>query len=257
MKKLVPAALVFVLISLLAFAASPSVNPEDSSPIKRAGEYEPFVVLELFTSQGCSSCPAADRLLHQIKSAARENVIPLSYHVDYWNYIGWEDPYSSANFTRKQSLYNHKFKNRGNYTPQLVINGKEHLVGSDKTRLLPRMDSYKHLKALNEVGLSDVLKSENKVSFIYSVSGAVHQKNIKALLVLDQRETLVERGENRSRKLLNSNIVLLEQIENLSSNSGKMSLSIPKNIGKEEVLHLVVLIENQNYDITAARKVTL
>ena len=99
-------------------------------PIKLE-DFKPIVVLELFTSQGCSSCPPADALLNEVKYKYSNNqVIALSYHVDYWNYIGWKDPFSKKEFSDKQRAYSSKFYSNSIYTPQIVVNGKEHFVGS-------------------------------------------------------------------------------------------------------------------------------
>jgi hypothetical protein len=86
------------------------------------------VVLELFTSQGCSSCPPADRLLSTL--GARDGVVALAFHVDYWNYIGWRDPFSSAAATARQRRYGAAIAGGKVYTPMLVIDGREHVVGS-------------------------------------------------------------------------------------------------------------------------------
>ncbi len=88
------------------------------------------VVVELFTAQGCSSCPPADRLLAQLGEEA--GVVPLAFHVDYWNHIGWTDPFSSAEWSRRQEAYVRELGARGSYTPQAVIDGGAELVGSDE-----------------------------------------------------------------------------------------------------------------------------
>lgn len=93
------------------------------------GGSEP-VVLELFTSQGCSSCPPADELLRQLASDRDLHVIPLAYHVDYWNHLGWRDPFSSRQWSQRQGEYVRAMKLESAYTPQLVINGSRQLVGS-------------------------------------------------------------------------------------------------------------------------------
>jgi hypothetical protein len=93
---------------------------EDGSP----------VVLELFTSQGCSSCPPADALISELGSA--KGVIPLAYHVDYWNNLGWSDPFSSHQFSERQSAYSRAMDLGGEYTPQMVIGGESQFVGSDR-----------------------------------------------------------------------------------------------------------------------------
>ena len=89
-------------------------------------------VLELFTSQGCSSCPPADRLLGTYTS--KENVIALSFHVDYWDRLGWKDPFSSKAFTERQYNYASAMKAEV-YTPQLVINGQSEMIGSDESKI--------------------------------------------------------------------------------------------------------------------------
>jgi len=101
-----------------AFSQS-SAAPEDSP-----------VVLELFTSEGCSSCPPADELLSRI-GALTTGVIPLAYHVDYWDSLGWSDPFSSGQWTARQVVYVRAMQLSGSYTPQIVINGRWQCVGSD------------------------------------------------------------------------------------------------------------------------------
>jgi hypothetical protein len=89
------------------------------------------VIVELFTSQGCSSCPPADALLAQL--AARGDVIALSFHVTYWDHQGWRDPFSNEVFTHRQGAYAHAFKLPSLYTPQMVVGGRREFVGSDRT----------------------------------------------------------------------------------------------------------------------------
>src|SRR5690606_23996855 len=88
------------------------------------------VVVELFTSQGCSSCPPADRFLGEL--AARPGVIALGLHVDYWDYIGWKDPYARRAHTERQRDYSRTLNQRYVYTPQMVINGAFQAIGSDR-----------------------------------------------------------------------------------------------------------------------------
>ena len=93
------------------------------------------VLVELFTSEGCSSCPPADRLLRALEGQRIQgaDVIVLSEHVDYWDYLGWRDPFSNAQFSRRQQDYSRMFRNNGVYTPQMVINGRVEFVGNNGT----------------------------------------------------------------------------------------------------------------------------
>ena len=92
------------------------------------------MVIELFTSQGCSSCPPADRLLSRLaeEPAYRGKVVPLAFHVDYWNYIGWTDPFSSPRWSERQRDYGRSLGLGTVYTPQLVIDGRSECVGSQE-----------------------------------------------------------------------------------------------------------------------------
>lgn len=95
------------------------------------------MIVELFTSEGCSSCPLADQLLSRLEKeqpAAGVEIIALGEHVDYWNRLGWEDPYSSPQFSRRQMQYAQAFRIEAAYTPQLVIDGRVELLGSDARR---------------------------------------------------------------------------------------------------------------------------
>jgi hypothetical protein len=106
------------------------VEPRASTAAKASAPEDSPVVLELFTSEGCSSCPPADELLSKIGSSST-GVIPLAYHVDYWDSLGWSDPFSSGQWTARQAVYVREMELSGSYTPQIVINGRWQCVGSD------------------------------------------------------------------------------------------------------------------------------
>ncbi|WP_083158097.1 DUF1223 domain-containing protein [Allomuricauda sp. CP2A] len=217
----------------------------------------PFVVLELFTSQGCSSCPPADRVLEKVKKEFPETVFALSYHVDYWDYIGWKDPFAKSSYTKKQSNYNRKFGSPNNYTPQLVVNGKEHFVGSNQSKAYSKIGYYTSQTTENSVAILDTQRLRDKISFKYSTTGDLSHKLLRAVLVIDEHTTQVKRGENRNRTLRNSNIVVNERYIDLESQTGSSSIAIPALVTPTDDLTLMLLMESESLDITAAAKIQI
>src|SRR3984885_8858207 len=98
--------------------------------VRPAAAAEPRAVVELFTSQGCSSCPPADKIIGEL--AKDPSVIALSMPIDYWDYLGWKDTLADARFSARQQAYSRVRGDRGVYTPQVVVNGSVHLIGSDR-----------------------------------------------------------------------------------------------------------------------------
>src|SRR5262249_36990486 len=127
MRFLVPAAMAVVAAGA---AASP---PASTGAVPREG----VVLLELFTPQGCSSCPPADRVLSALgqDESLRERVVPLAFHVDYWDRIGWTDPFGSSRWSARQEAYGRRFRLDGVYTPQLVLDGRAEMNGSQEARI--------------------------------------------------------------------------------------------------------------------------
>ncbi|MEM1002362.1 MAG: DUF1223 domain-containing protein [Bacteroidota bacterium] len=225
------------------------------SPVKKNSiENENKIILELFTSQGCSSCPPADRILDEVKS---KDIIALSYHVDYWNYIGWTDPFSKADFTKKQEDYAAKFNSSSLYTPQLVINGQEHFVGSNKNLVKQKIKEYSNKGNLNTIDLSEVIMSDEKVKFNYDIKGDLDEKFVRTILVINERKTKVKRGENSNKELINTNIVVKEQRFKLIELKGEGRLIIPEIVESDDQLSLIVVVENSGLDITGASQKSL
>mgnify|MGYP001791440178 CR=1 FL=1 len=236
----------FIFIFLISFF---SLNAQE----------KPVVVLELFTSQGCSSCPPADRLLEEIKNNNdSDRVIPVAYHVDYWDYIGWKDPFASKDYTNKQRDYAEKFLSSSIYTPQLVINGDEHFVGSDKVRIERRIKQILHRGSnSNTIEITDLKIKDKKVDFSYKVDGKTKKRNICFLLTIDKRVTPVKRGENTNRTLTNTNIVILEKIVSLIEKEGKMTLSIPDIIEPKDEIKLIAITKDKDLLVTSGIQIKL
>lgn len=215
------------------------------------------VVLELYTSQGCSSCPAADDLLSEAKTTYDTHVIPLSYHVDYWNYIGWKDPFSKAIFTEKQRLYSQKFNSSTIYTPQVVVNGAEHFVGSNRKLLKAKISEYSKKQTTHNVQLTHLEKLSNSVVLNYHLKGELKEKRLRIAVLIEDRITSVKRGENRNRILKNANIVVAEQYVKDLQTEGVLEIKIPEIVQTKDKLRVVAILENEAFDILGASQLAL
>lgn len=212
----------------------------------------PFVVMQLFTSQGCSSCPAADALAEEIKKEYTDkNVMILSYHVTYWDLLGWKDPFGKKAYTEMQYAYANKFKERRVYTPQIVVNGKEHFIGSDEYILRKKLKQYLKKSVDNSVKLTTT-KKENQLQIAYEVSGKLSNKKIVFALVLDKKTTQVKRGENASKALSNSNIVIQQKEVSLEKTTGKTNIELPPNYTN---MRLIAFIQDENLNITGGNQI--
>lgn len=161
-------------------------------------------VIELFTSEGCSSCPPADRLLSKLKAEGDSNVFVLSYHVDYWDRLGWKDPFSRAAFTQRQGQYAQRFGLDGSYTPQMIVNGEEEFVGSDEKRLRTSLAKTMSDNVAVKAGIATTDKREWQL--VYSLSSATGL-TLNVALVQAEAVTDVKRGENGGRTLRHVNVV--------------------------------------------------
>ncbi len=172
---------------------------------------QPIAVIELFTSQGCSSCPSADRLLSQIIADARidgRKIFALSFHVDYWNRLGWNDPFSERKYSERQYEYANVMQGSSVYTPQMVVNGSTQFVGSNADDLNNAL--AKSLNAKPEVTfktLTATLQDGKKPYIQYSLEGDFTGCKINFALVSLKETTQIKRGENNGRILKNENVV--------------------------------------------------
>lgn len=171
------------------------------------GERRP-VVVELFTSEGCSSCPPADRLLAQLDAeqpVPGTEIIALGWHVDYWNQLGWADVFSSAEFTARQHDYAEAFGTSGVYTPQMVVDGVTEFIGSDAAQAR-RSIARAALAPKAEVHLSRVAASAGDVRVsvrVEQLAAAQSSEKADVFLVVTENHlgSNVLRGENAGRRL--------------------------------------------------------
>ena len=234
-----------------------SFSISGNGPVKEMAKAEPgFAVVELFTSEGCSSCPAADELAIALSKEYTKDVYFLGYHVDYWNYIGWKDRFSKADYTERQRQYAAVFKLNSIYTPQVVINGKKELVGSDPTRLRKAITEELKIMAPYEIGVSAKL-SQNEISVSYTT--AVSEKHfLKLALVQVHAETPVKKGENSGRYLKHINVVRnIQTIAISKKGDGQTSFSIPADLLASNVKIIAFVQHKGDLKIVAAAHATV
>ncbi|GAB3498964.1 DUF1223 domain-containing protein [Spirosoma knui] len=227
----------YVLILLTAFGLAASRSTK--GPVPPAPQ--PVVVLELFTSQGCSSCPPADRLLHGLTQQASQSgkaVYSLSFHVDYWNRLGWQDPFSSKLFTDRQRLYDRTLKTQ-TYTPQLIINGRQDVVGGQRARIEQAIQAIQKQPASAFIAVTGkAIRDAKQVSVDYALSTSGPYR-VNVALVQKEARTNVGTGENGGRTLLNTNVVRQFKTIEQAGTSGSVTLAMPSGLSADQTAVLV------------------
>ena len=210
----------------LPWALAVLIGAADAS----ADQAAPPVLVELFTSQGCSSCPPADALAGEL--AKRDDVVVLSYHVNYWDYIGWADPFATDDTTNRQYLYAAALKLGNVYTPQMVIGGIADVVGSDERRVTRAIETVRtrlpQAPAIAIAGTGDGVR--------VTLGPGRYDGVADVLLVLFDRrhETDVRRGENRGRRLTNYNSVRrFERIGGWTGEAAEIDLAAAELAGSD------------------------
>jgi len=203
---------------------------------KKTKEQDGFALVELFTSEGCSSCPTADAILEEVqKKYIDKNVLVVAYHVDYWDKLGWKDVFSKAIFTERQNYYSNLFRLNSIYTPQVVVNGRKEFVGSNKARLTSSIDEQLAEKSAASIKLKATLNSLEKIEVSYS-GESVNSKNEQLVLLLVQRTATNKksRGENEGRTLHHINIV--REISYLTETKEATKIfDLPQGLMKEDI----------------------
>lgn len=238
-------------------AASMKAVEKEAASAKTVEEKRSPVLVELFTSEGCSSCPPADELLARMdreQPVVGAEIIVLSQHVDYWNDLGWADPYSSASFSERQNEYASAFHHDGVYTPQMVVDGQAEFVGSNWEKahdaILSAERAQKAAVQISraETGAADgAIQLNIKVENLPTLSA---NDNAEVLLAITESDlhSSVARGENAGRSLSHTAVVRqLSVIGNLDSQSGKTFNASPvvniSNNWKRQNLRAVVFIQ--------------
>ena len=224
------------------------------------------IIVELFTSEGCSSCPPADLLLARLERTqpiAGARVIALEEHVDYWNQLGWVDPFSAPQYRSRQNDYAMVFRAENLYTPQMVVNGQAGFVGNDSNR------AYQEVAAARQTqtALIDVKSRPNGsdpelvdllVQVTYAKPGKPRAADVYLAVTESDLESSVLRGENAGRHLRHASVVrsfgVIGRMDSRGSNMGAINntLRLPHEWKRENLRAVVFLQERNSLRITGA-----
>lgn len=248
-----------MLIFTLSFCKSST--GKDNKRIKTSGpnminaDKKNIVVLELFTSQGCSSCPPADRLLGGYTS--KENIIPLSFHVDYWDRLGWKDPFSSKEYTQRQYSYESAL-HASVYTPQLVINGQAEMVGSDASKISSVVNKILSEESQAFLSIKSAKAEDGKVNINFNISGDTRNSDVHIALVENKTTTTINAGENGGATLAGYDVVIsFKTIDKVKAGENTSSIDMPSSPDFKNMSVVVFLQQRDNYKIYAADKAAL
>lgn len=196
-----------IVLVLTFLAAITATHP--GGGIARAADK--LVVVELFTSQGCSSCPPADKLLTNL--AKRDGVLALSFHIDYWNYIGWKDPYSSPTATKRQKSYRKPLKKTFVYTPQIVVDGQWEIRNATPGNVIGRIALARKQPKIDITisrvrdGMAEVRIPARPNAGLPAALPAALPADVWVVLYDRAHTTKVKSGENKGREITNANVV--------------------------------------------------
>ena len=249
------AGFVTALMALAAF-----IIPKDKvlTKNKMMADGKGFAVVELFTSEGCSSCPPADELVARIQKEDKDKqVYILAFHVDYWNRLGWKDVFSSADYSKRQNEYAGWLNLQSVYTPQIVVNGKKEFVGSEEGTLRNAITAGLRTNPAATLTLN-TQKGQDHIAVQYRVTGAEKNSNLLLALVQKAAQTKVQRGENGGRTLSHVQIVRKIQSQPLSAGgNGNTTIALPEGTNTQD-WEVIGLVQNKtNGEILAATKANL
>lgn len=216
-----------------------------------------FAVVELFTSEGCSSCPSAEKLLKEIHQEYQGRpVYVLAFHVDYWNKLGWTDKFSRPEFTERQYKYSAFFLGQV-YTPQAIVNGKEAFVGSDTEKMHGAINNALKKKVKLQQPQYKVDIKDGQVRLDYTLDQTLKGNLISVALLQRQESVQINAGENKGKLLEHLNVVRSFYSATALEHSASISLDVPEGMDPKG-LHILVYLQNQkNFNVISAIELSL
>ena len=260
MKKILHLLCVSAPLFTLSFCNSSSGmkdrNDTTSAQLKTTNlENKNVAVLELFTSQGCSSCPPADRLVETYTT--KDNIIVLSFHVDYWDKLGWKDPYSSRQYTQRQYDYADALHSNV-YTPQLVINGQTEMIGSDAAKIDATLNKVFGAGSDTTLSIKAATPGKGDLKIAFNVSGKTENALLNIALVERKTTTQIKAGENGGATLSGNNVVRnFETTGRVKDGDNNSSIDIPNGLDLKNCSVVLFLQQKGSNKIIAASQLSL
>lgn len=185
---------------------------------------KPVVVLELFTSQGCSSCPPADHLLGELVED-NDDVLALSFHVDYWDYIGWTDTFADPDHGLRQKTYARNFHERMVYTPQMVVQGQAGMVGHKKQKIEDAIDAIRSAPVRATLHLT---KNGDMLSVAMTpLDGPVGKSDVYVVRFKPEAVVQIGRGENSGKRMTYTNVVMSSHVVDMWDGDAPKEITFP------------------------------
>jgi len=238
---LIPSLCIVLAINL--YCVTPTRKQADTIPKKGVA------VVELFTSEGCSSCPAADELVARLSEEYKEQLYVLGFHVDYWDRLGWRDQFSNASYSKRQNEYASILGLNSVYTPQAVVNGHAECVGSNESRLKGLIDDELKTTPGTPVELHATNKNNYTITVVYHTA-LTQNELVNIALVQSHTQTDVKKGENEGRVLHHVNIV--RDLKTSTTGDGTITLTLPVNLMAKDCKVFAYIQNKDTYRITGA-----
>jgi len=213
----------------------------------RPAHADPRAVVELFTSQGCSSCPPADKLLGEL--AKDPSVIALSMPIDYWDYLGWKDTLADSRFSARQKAYSHMRGDRDVYTPQMIVNGETHVIGSDRARVEGAIGDTGRRDHVMSVPVTMTLSGKQITVTVAAAKDPMPAHGEIWICSISKSVPIsIGRGENRGREVTYHNVVRnLVKVGDWNGNPGSWTVPLD-SINRDGVDAAAVLLQDGNRD---------
>ena len=235
---------VILLIGLTAFGQ----NNSEKKTVKG------FALLELYTSEGCSSCPPADELMGRIQQEYQDdNLYVLAYHVDYWDRQGWKDVFSNADYTKRQYDYAKFLGKEPIYTPQLIINGRADYIASQETLVRNGIKSALSKPVTTNLSL-EASQANNNLNVNYNIEGTFKNSSLFIAIAQKAAKSNVKRGENANRILSHYQIVHHLHSVALKDKKGTVSIHLPKSFNEKEYEVIGFVQDKNNGNISGATR---